>query len=111
MTGEVGLGEWFLRSRGVTSSSATQNARRLYVLRKLESYEASLRYYEAGLLGKETWAAWRTALESDFNLPEFREVWQVASRFYADPFVRFIESIHRPMSGATGASAVRPAST
>jgi hypothetical protein len=83
---------WHLSSRGYPSTSAAENLRRLYVLNKFDIHEYNYLSHMAGQFSSDIWEGWKNVMHMDFDqVPEFREMWPVASRLLAPSFVKFIE--------------------
>lgn len=83
---------WHLHTRGYTALSHRRNKRSLYVLVKLDEHEANYLSYTGGLLAENVWQAWHEVIKADFGVPEFREVWTNAKRFYVASFAQFIDN-------------------
>ncbi len=48
--------------------------------------------HRAGQFSSDIWEGWKNVMHMDFDqVPEFREMWPVASRLLAPSFVNFIE--------------------
>jgi hypothetical protein len=89
---------WYLSSRGYATSSHQQNKRTLYVIIKLETHEGVYLSYVDGVLRQSIWEAWREVLMADMRMPHFRSTWPTAKRFYAKPFVDFVDQLMRESS-------------
>jgi hypothetical protein len=85
--------QWFLSTRGYSTSSHHQNKRTLYIIIKLDAHESNFLSYVDGLLSRDVWDGWFEVLRADFEVPDYRAVWPTARRFYATTFVAFVDSL------------------
>jgi hypothetical protein len=91
------LVSWFLSSRGIPVSSHEQNLRHMFMFVRMDVHESVFMSRAEQLLADDVWAAWKNVLEADAKTPEFRTVWTVAEKFYAERFAAFVNAlIHEP---------------
>ena len=84
---------WYLSTRGYVVSGHQDNKRTLYVIIKLETHEGLYLSYTDGILRQSVWDAWQEVLRADLKIAHFRSTWPTAKRFYAKPFVDFVDDL------------------